>query len=85
MSIGQKIKWAREERGWTVVQLAEASGVTFLRIEGIESCTDYLYYSELGSIADALNRDVGWFMDDEEPDDEICLHCKESNILGRKE
>jgi hypothetical protein len=33
--------------------------------------------SELVKIAEALNRDVGFFLNDDDPQAEIFLHCKD--------
>ncbi len=40
MTIGKKIQYAREKMGWTVEQLAEASGVKAFLIHKVEPDKD---------------------------------------------
>jgi len=77
MTIGGKIKWAREKRDWTVEQLTTETNLPKHRIWDIENGLNILPWDyELARIAKALYRDVGWFLDGKEPDDPVCLHCK---------
>ncbi len=77
MNIHDKIHWARNERGWTVEQLSEASHLDPMLITDIESHFDGIIMSELVKIAEALKRDIDFFLSEDEPDDPVFLHCKD--------
>lgn len=63
MTIGEKITVAREKMNWTIEQLAEESGVKAFFIHKVEADMEVLLLSEAIRIADALKRNVAWFMD----------------------
>lgn len=79
MNLPSKIKYAREKMGWTQRKLADESGVNVVRLWNCEMMAEELRMSELTRIANALRRPIDWFLNDDEPDDEFFLHCRESD------
>ena len=72
MTIGEKIKWARNERGWTIRELErQASLPEYTNLKAIEAGWFSASSAELAKIADALKRDFNWFLSDDEPKQEI--------------
>lgn len=84
MTIGEKIKWAREKIGWDSIEyMAAYAYLEVGRAKEIEAGQgDEIKMSELVRIADALHRPVEWFMSEDEPDDPPMLHCKLSETSG---
>jgi len=76
MMVHDKIRWAIKQRGWSIGYFRKRIGVSFERICEIEGGKP-VKMSELVKIAEALNRDVGFFLNDDDPQAEIFLHCKD--------
>jgi transcriptional regulator with XRE-family HTH domain len=82
MTIAGKIKWARKKRGWSLGALTKKTKLSLIRLSLAESDTYTIPFSELVRIAEALKRDVGWFLDGKEPNEELFLHCNRSETSG---
>ena len=61
MTIGEKIKTIRKQRGMTQQQLAEKSGVQTRTIQRYESGNSRAKYNVLNQIANALSVPIEWF------------------------
>lgn len=84
-NIGKKIREAREDRGWTQDELAERAGVTQGAIGHAESGRTKRP-RDLPEIARALQRDIGWFLDDsDEAYDEWQVNIIHSTIVDQGE
>lgn len=60
--IGEHIKQAREERGWTQAQLGEALGYSQATIGNYELGRRHIGLDDLYRIADALNKPYAYFL-----------------------
>lgn len=77
MTLHEKIGWARRERKWVMAQLSGMTGITLERLSEIEAGKP-VKMSELVKIAEALKRDVSFFLTDDDPIAELFLWCKDS-------
>lgn len=59
LALGKRLKSTRKQFGWTLVNLAERSGVSITTISRAERGQLALGYENLASLADALQMDVG--------------------------
>ena len=79
MKLHEKLRWARRERGWHIERMSDETGLRFKRIREIEA-GKRVKMSELVTIADALKRDVRFFLTEDEPKEEIFLWCKDKEV-----
>lgn len=77
MTIGKKIKLAREQRGWNKRRLTIETGIEVCIITRIEHTDRPVLMSELNKIAAALKRPVKFFLSEDEPPKEHFLHCND--------
>lgn len=76
-SVGDKIKWARERRGWTIDKLAHESGVHWEYVRDVEHDRKSPTMAQLTKIADALKHSVDWLIDGKKPEKQTMLWCKD--------
>ncbi len=83
MKLHEKIRWARKQGGWSVGYMRKRTGIAALRISEIEAGKP-VKMSELVAIADALKRDVTFFLCDDDPKAELFLWCleKQNRAIG---
>ena len=72
MTIHEKIRWARKERGWNIGFMRKQTGLSFERISEIEAGKP-VKMNELVKIAEAVKRDISFFLSEDDPKDEILL------------
>ncbi len=72
--LGARVRKYREERGLTLDNLSEASGLTVEFLGALEEENLYPSIGPLQKIAGALNVRLGTFMDDEVTRDPIIVH-----------
>lgn len=56
--VGRRVRAARDEKGWSQDQLAQACGITFQQIQKYEHGVNRISVSRLIQICDALEIDV---------------------------
>ena len=66
-ALGAKVALARAERGWSLAELAARAGVSPGSIHKIEKSGMTPTIASLMKIAAALNKSVGYFVDEQEP------------------
>lgn len=59
--IGRKIQKAREERGLTQAELAQALGITQAGLSNYELGKRRIYLHQIERIAEILGKDIGYF------------------------
>lgn len=59
--IGEQVKKARAEMGWTQHELSRQSGLSWQVIANIESSRTKVYASHIYAIAKATEKPAGWF------------------------
>jgi transcriptional regulator with XRE-family HTH domain len=69
-AIGGRIARARKESGLTQEELAALVGVSPRSIQGYEA-GKVVPYRRMGQLAQAVNREVGWMLEGDPPDDAI--------------
>ena len=67
MSIGTLLKQKRTERGWSLRQAQEASGVTYQQIKNIEDGTHSPTFTTLSKLLHALDVEPNELIDVLEP------------------
>jgi transcriptional regulator with XRE-family HTH domain len=70
-ALGEKITWARKDIGRTNGTLAAETGIRFSDLLRFQRGTQKPTMSELVKIAEALKRDVDWFLRNDEPKPEV--------------
>ena len=80
--IGERIKEARREAGFTQDELADLLEVTTRTVQAWEA-GDNIPYRSLSKLAEVLNREVGWFLhgDESEPTNEDRLRRIVQEVL----
>ena len=84
MTIGDKIKFLRKEKGMTQKQLSELSGVQVKTIQRYEYGSHEPTQKTLKKIADAISVPLSYFYEDELPEikDSVILSDVESELLS---
>lgn len=59
--IGQRIRAARKENGWSMEKLGEAIAVSYQQISRFEKGEHRISAGQLYTLAHCLNRPVSWF------------------------
>ncbi|MDB5733093.1 MAG: transcriptional regulator family [Variovorax sp.] len=59
-TFGKRLRTARKQLGWTLVQLAERSGVSITTISRAERGQLALGYENFAALGHALQMDMGW-------------------------
>ena len=61
-TVGQRLRWARAQKVWTLEDLVEASGVTKAAISRIENGRHEPRPSTIRKLAAVLDVDAAWLM-----------------------
>lgn len=64
VALGRRVAARREQRGWTLPDLAEQSGVSRSTLSAVEHGRQDVTVSRLSAIADALSVPVAWLFVD---------------------
>ncbi len=85
LGIGKKIKKLRQEKGLTIQELSEKTGLSKGLISQIENEQVSPPISTLMKIANGLNTDISYFFEPEEPTEKITVVRKNERISsGRR-
>jgi transcriptional regulator with XRE-family HTH domain len=71
LKLGEKIKTLRMEKGWSLQDLAEKSGISAAGIHKIESNGIIPTITTMMKIADALGKKVSYFIEEEREDKDV--------------
>ena len=84
--IGAKLAKARAERGWSLAQLAERSGLSTAAVHKIEKNGMTPTIASLMKIAAALGRSVSFFVDEPAtPDVNVIRHDERAKVYTSKQ
>ena len=71
--LGEKIKAIRTEKGWSLKNLSDRSGISAAAIHKIESNGITPTITTMMKISDALGKKISNFVEDEPGDKDVCL------------
>jgi transcriptional regulator with XRE-family HTH domain len=84
--IGAKVARARSERGWSLAQLAQRSGLSTAAVHKIEKSGMTPTIASLMKVASALGKSVSYFVDEpEEPDVNVIRGDQRARVYTSKQ